>query len=273
MKGMLRMPEQAGNKQSEWSNYAELLERAARWKDRMEAAKSEPPAPGRTWYAYDTLSNLWHIENLIRQLPEDTLDLFRSGHVADIGAADGDLSYFVESLGMSVDLIDWPAANWNGMAGARTLGQRLDSDKVSIHEVDLDTQFQLPSEHYDLVFFLGILYHLKNPFYILETLAQHCRFCFLSTRIARQTADRKLKLENAPVAYLLAPEECNNDPTNFWIFSAKGLVRLAERSGWHVRATYRVGDTKKSEPGSPEHDERMFLALESRTRFDGDSMK
>ncbi|HSH26254.1 MAG TPA: hypothetical protein VK972_00560, partial [Wenzhouxiangella sp.] len=63
---------------------------------------------------------------------------------------------------------------------------------------------------------------------------------------------------------LLHPEECNNDPTNYWIFSAPGLIRLAERSGWTVRATYRVGDTKQSDPSSAEHDERMFLALESR---------
>jgi tRNA (mo5U34)-methyltransferase len=247
-----------------WSNYSEILDRAAQWKQQLQSAKSEPPASDRSWYAYDILSNLWHLQHLIEQIPESMLDLFRRGHVADIGAADGDLSYFLEHLGLSVDLIDWPATNWNGLAGARALGQRLDSRNVSIHEVDLDTQFELPSQHYDLVLFLGILYHLKNPFYILEKLAKHCRFCFLSTRIARQTADRKLHLEEVPVAYLLDPVECNNDATNFWIFSAPGLIRLAERSGWNVRATYRVGDTEQSDPSSEAHDERMFLALESR---------
>mgnify|MGYP005847572895 CR=1 FL=1 len=258
------MTEEASAKVGGPSSYQELLEMGREWKRRLEKIKTDAPAPGRTWYAYDILSNLWHLENLIEQLPEDILDLFKPGHVADIGAADGDLSYFLESLGMSVDLIDWPAANWNGLEGARALGQRLDSSNVSIHEIDLDTQFRLPSDCYDVAFFLGILYHLKNPFYILEALARHCRFCFMSTRIARQTADRRLKLEAAPVAYLLGPEECNNDPTNFWIFSAPGLIRLAERSGWNVRASCRVGDTESSEPSSPEHDERMFLALESR---------
>lgn len=257
------MQERASRGAEAVSSYAELLERAAEWKRELEAAKSEPPAPDRTWYAYDILSNLWHIDNLMQQLPAEAFELFGSGHVADIGAADGDLSYFLESQGMSVDLIDWPATNWNGLAGARALGERLESRHVSIHEVDLDTQFRLPSERYDLVFFLGILYHLKNPFYILETLARHCRFCFLSTRIARETADRGVELEQAPLAYLLDPSECNDDPTNFWIFSAPGLIRLAERSGWDVRATYRVGDTHESDPSSPEHDERMFLALES----------
>lgn len=246
------------------SNYSQILDRAVKWKAQLESLKSRPPAAGKTWYAYDILSNLWHLENLMDQLPEGAVELFQSGHVADIGAADGDLSYFLESMGMTVDLIDWPATNWNGLDGARALGERLNSRNVAIHEVDLDTQFKLPSERYDLVLFLGILYHLKNPFYILETLARHSRFCFLSTRIARRTADRRLKLEQAPLAYLLDPEECNNDPTNYWIFSAPGLIRLAERTGWIVRASWRVGDTKRSDPSSPDHDERMFLALESR---------
>ncbi|MDZ7790987.1 MAG: hypothetical protein U5L08_10945 [Xanthomonadales bacterium] len=253
-----------------WSNYSQLLDHAVAWKDHLSAVKSEPPSTDKRWYAYDILSNLWHLEHLIEQLPESTLDLFRSGHVADIGAADGDLSFFLENIGLSVDLIDWPDTNWNGLEGARALSKRLDSRRVAIHEVDLDTQFFLPAQHYDLVFFLGILYHLKNPFYILETLAKHSRFCFLSTRIARQTADRRLELEQAPVAYLLDPDECNGDPTNFWIFSAPGLIRLTERSGWNVRATYRVGDTQCSDPSSAEHDERMFLALESRLHSNND---
>lgn len=258
------MPEATNSTEVPFKDYAELLNHAAQWKSQLEKVKSSPPSPERTWYAYDILSNLWHLQNLMNQLPDEMLSLFGSAHMADIGAADGDLSYFLESIGNSVDLIDWPDTNWNGLVGARELGNRLGSEKVSIHEVDLDTQFQLPSERYDLVFFLGILYHLKNPFYILETLARHSRFCFLSTRIARRTADRSLKLEEAALAYLLAPEECNNDPTNYWIFSAPGLIRLAARTGWSVRATYRVGDTKRSDPSSPDHDERMFLALESR---------
>ncbi len=250
---------------TEWSTYSELLERALGWKQRMQAVKSDPPAADRTWYAYDILSNLWHLQHLFEKIPQNASDLLaQGGHAADIGAADGDLSYFLEDIGMSVDLIDWPATNWNGLVGARTLGQRLGSTSVDIHEVDLDSQFRLPGDHYHLVFLLGILYHLKNPFYVLETLARRARFCFLSTRIARQTADRNLVLENAPVAYLLDPEECNDDPTNYWIFSATGLIRIAERAGWKVLASYRAGDTEQSDPSSSDHDERMFLALESR---------
>ncbi|QOC23745.1 hypothetical protein IC757_06355 [Wenzhouxiangella sp. AB-CW3] len=248
----------------DWQTYDELLQKAAQWKQHLQQVKETPPAPERTWYAHDIMASLWHLESLFRELPASILDVFREGRIADIGGADGDLAFFMESMGLTVDLIDWPATNWNGLAGARALKDRLDAQGVSIHEVDLDSQFNLPAEQYDMVFLLGILYHLKNPFYTLETLARHCRYCCLSTRIARRTADRKVELEAAPVSYLLDPHECNNDPTNFWIFSAAGLLRLADRTGWNVLADNRVGDTKRSDPSSDDHDERMFLVLESR---------
>jgi tRNA (mo5U34)-methyltransferase len=135
---------------------------------------------------------------------------------------------------------------------------------VGIHEVDLDSQFRLPRERYDLVCLLGILYHLKNPYFVLEQLARRTRYCVLSTRVARQTADGRVRLDGAPLAYLLAPDECNNDATNFWIFSMPGLLRLVDRCGWNVVAQRTVGDTRRSNPSANDHDERAFLLLESR---------
>lgn len=182
--------------------------------------------------------------------------------IADIGAADGDLGFFLERQGFDVDIIDWPAANWNGLRGAYRLRELLGA-KANILEVDLDSQFDLPRTGYGLVCLLGILYHLKNPFYVLESLAKAARYCLLSTRIARRTVDAKIDLSAAPLAYLLAPDECNNDATNYWIFSMPGLIRLVERCGWHVRAQRTVGDTEASDPSSPDHDERAFLLLET----------
>ncbi|MEN1727672.1 MAG: hypothetical protein AAGJ52_04455, partial [Pseudomonadota bacterium] len=103
--------------------------------------------------------------------------------------------------------------------------------------MNLDSQFELLQAQYDLVFFLGILYHLKNPYDVLEHLSEKAKHCFLSTRIARRTQDQPGELEHAPVAYLLNPDECNNDATNFWIFSEAGLIRLLDRCGWSVEAS------------------------------------
>lgn len=247
-----------------WVDYSELLRSVVDWKSELEGAKHLPPAEDKTWYGYDTLANFWAIEPLMGSLPSDRLELMAAGPIADIGGADGDLGYFFASRGLDVDLIDWPATNWNGLAGARALKSRLEADRVQIHEVDLDQQFELPREKYQLTFFLGILYHLKNPFFVMEKLSEHSHYCFLSTRIARQTADGRLELEKAPLAYLLDPDECNNDATNFWIFSEMGLLRMLDRCGWDVEAKVRVGDQTLSNPSDPDHDERVFLALKSR---------
>lgn len=115
---------------------------------------------------------------------------------------------------------------------------------------------------YGLTLFLGTLYHLKNPFTVLERLARHARYCLLSTRVASWSPDRTVELARVPVAYLVGPHECNGDTTNYWIFSPKGLIQLTERSGWRVLASMNTGATQ-SDPAAQEADERQFLLLES----------
>ncbi len=224
--------------------------------------------PKLFWYPYATLRNIPVLERLLTRVGIDLLELCRgtSGRVADIGAADGDLAFFFEELGFSVDVIDNEYTNFNKLDGARILKKALNSS-VTIRSIDLDSRSQLFAEKYDAVFLLGVLYHLKNPFSILERLAHVTRYCFLSTRIARQTADG-LPLSNYPVAYLLGPEECNNDSTNFWIFSDEGLKQLIHRTGWNILAYTTVGDTNNSTPADPNHDERAFCILKSNAVFE-----
>ncbi len=216
------------------------------------------------WYPYATLRNIPVLERLLASVGLDLLDLCRGKHgrVADIGTADGDLAFFLEELGFSVDAIDYEQTNFNKLDGARILKKAINSS-VTIRSIDLDSRGQLFADRYDAVFLLGVLYHLKNPFSILEGLAQITRYCFLSTRIAQQTVDGS-PLSKYPVAYLLGPEECNNDSTNFWIFSDTGLKRLIHRTGWNILAYTTIGDTNNSTPADPNHDERVFCVLESK---------
>ncbi len=220
--------------------------------------------PKSFWYPYSTLRNVALLEKLSEMAGLQLLDLCRGAHekVADIGAADGDLAFFLEKQGLSVDVIDNEYTNFNGLKGARTLKEALNSS-VAIQSVDLDSQFSFTEQKYNAVFFLGILYHLKNPFFVLESLAQVTRYCFVSTRIAKQTGDGQ-PLSKYPVAYLLGPQECNNDDTNFWIFSEQGLKRLVDRTGWNLLSYLTIGDTAASTPADPQRDERAFCLLEKR---------
>jgi tRNA (mo5U34)-methyltransferase len=240
---------------------SEFRQRAVEYAPILRARK-ELLAPADEWYPYGTLNNFNTLEELLSGEHRDLSRLLDTGPIADIGAADGDLSFLLHSMGYDVDIIDNGATNWNGLRGARLLAADVGSG-VTVHEIDLDSQFQLP-RRYGVAFFLGILYHLQNPFYALLHLARSARYAFLSTKIAQVTADGTVRLDRAPVAYLLAADECNNDATNYWIFSDAGVRRLLDRTGWEVLASTRGGCTTDSDPASLERDERAFYYLRSR---------
>jgi tRNA (mo5U34)-methyltransferase len=218
--------------------------------------------PKSFWYPYSVLNHVGLLEQLSANVGLNLLQLCQGQYrkVADIGAADGDLAFFLENQGLSVDVIDNEEVNFNRFVGLRILKEELNSF-VTIRSVDLDSQFALPGEKYDAIFLLGTLYHLKNPFFVLEKLAEMTRYCFVSTRIAKQTTDGQ-PLSRYPVAYLLGSQECNNDCTNFWIFSDEGLKRLIDRTGWSLLSQLNVGDTMNSTPADPDRDERAFCLLQ-----------
>jgi hypothetical protein len=240
-----------------------VKKQALAYREELLATKARIAPDGFGWYPYDTMANVFHLDAMLTGDRRSVFADITGDTVADIGGADGDFAFFLEQqLGCHVDLIDNGPTNFNGLRGARRMRAELDS-AVVIHETDLDSQFALPREHYRAVFFLGILYHLKNPYFVLESLAKHTELCFLSTRIAQVTPDGT-PIKEAPVAYLLHPQEANNDSTNFWIFSETGLRRLFERTGWEVLDFAAVGCTTESNPTDSDRDERAFVLLRSK---------
>ena len=240
-----------------------LTQTSGAWKHRFDTARSEI-GDGIPWYLYDILGNIPHLDALLHG-PHRELDRLAAGlPVADVGAADGDLAFMLEGeFGWQIDIVDRAATNMNGLRGAHALKQHLGS-RVTISDIDLDSQFRLPRERYGLVFFLGILYHLQNPYYALHALAERTNYCLVSTRVARLAGVHRTFIADLPVAYLVSPTETNNDASNYWMFSPGGLERIVSRTGWTVLERYSVGDTLASDPSSIEHDERMFMLLRSR---------
>lgn len=235
---------------------------ARQMRQRLSAARAFIGNGDFEWYPYDSLGNLANLELLFGKHYLPALDLAAGKRVADIGCGDGDLAFFLESLGCQVDAIDFEDSNHNGMQAIRVLKDHFAS-KVEIAGVDLDTQFKLPRSSYDLIVFLGILYHLKNPLYVMERLAMHTRYCVLSTRVARYFPNRKAMPQDQPIAYLLADDELNRDDSNFWIFSHAGLKRLLERAHWKILDYGSVGAIQYSTPTDGKRDERVFCLLES----------
>lgn len=250
-----------------------LRDRAIAYAATLEAKRRELAKP-ELWYPYGSIFNFVYIELLLTGGNRNLLREIDPKRAADIGAADGDVSFFLEQEGWDMTIIDNPPTNWNGLEGAK-LFQEATGSTVRIEEMDLDAQFLL-SETYQLVFMMGILYHLKNPFYALEQLSKSAKYAILSTRIMRWSGppeqqntgghspgDRQL-MEHLPVAYLLGPAECNNDSTNYWIFSDAGFRRILDRAQWDIM-DYRIfGDVDEADPFSAEHDARAFCLVQSR---------
>ncbi len=215
--------------------------------------------PSFPWYPYGALNNFIHLRALFNKFPIDSL--IKEKNILDIGAADGDLAFYLESLDYKVDIVDFGPTNFNNLEGAKLIKNKIKSN-VEIYETDLDSQFSLPGKKYDLIFFLGILYHLKNPFYALEALSKKTEFLILSTRIAKYTNDGS-DMSKYPLAYLVGEKECNNDSTNYWIFSLEGFKRILQRTHWNILHLETFGDTVNSNPSMSENDERVFVLLKS----------
>jgi tRNA (mo5U34)-methyltransferase len=253
---------------------AELLTEASAFDARLDEIKRRLAPRDFGWYPYGSLSNFAHLDRLLTGENRALLDLAKGQMILDIGAADGDTAFFLESLSQRVHVLDYPPTNFNGCRGFRALREALRSD-VALTEVDLDSQFTLPDGHFGLAFVLGLLYHLKNPFYFLERLSARAEHIVLSTRVTRfNVADgsqapagpvnaARVDLKTIPVAYLVNPHETNNDPTNFWIFTVAGLRRLLKRTGWEILDLITLGATDASDPATAEGDERAFCLARS----------
>jgi tRNA (mo5U34)-methyltransferase len=259
---------------------SDLRDRAILYGKTLKSQRQQLASP-EFWYPYGSINNFDVLNAL---LTGQNRNIFRDTtpkRAADIGAADGDVSFFMEQEGWEMTIIDNPPTNWNGLRGAKLFKEATGS-AIQILEIDLDSQFLL-RDKYDVVFFMGILYHLKNPFYVLEQLSKSARYAFLSTRImrwskpppekklpnlvsGRPTASRQL-MEDLPVAYLLGPTECNNDNTNYWIFSEAGLRRILDRTGWDIKDYLVIGETEDADPFSEKNDARSFSLIKSR-RFE-----
>jgi tRNA (mo5U34)-methyltransferase len=240
----------------------DLVARALAFEEHLRQLRGELATPDPGWYPWDSFGNLTMLERLLTGRRRFLDPLIGDHPVLDLGCGDGDLSFLFESLGYRVCAIDNPPTNYNLMAGVEALKIALDSS-VRIEPLDLDGAFHLPVRRCGLALCLGILYHLKNPYRILETLAGHANYCLLSTAIARFVPDRSTEVNHLPVAFLAGRDGLGGDETNYWIFSETGLRTLVDRCGWEV-CDWLVAGNEGSALWNTQRDERVFCLLRAR---------
>ncbi|MEO8098874.1 MAG: class I SAM-dependent methyltransferase [Acidobacteriota bacterium] len=243
---------------------ASLRKQAQDFHEYLYDLKQKTPLhPALKWYPWSSLGQFDILDDFLKSDTGALLKLIGRHPVLDVGCGDGDISFFLESLGARVDAVDHAPTNYNALYGVRALKEALHSP-LQVQATDIDAHPSFPGASYGLSIMLGVLYHLKNPFLVLEELARRSRYTFLSTRVAQLGPDRKTSYGGFPVAYLVDEDELNHDCTNFWIFSEQGFQRLVRRAGWDILHYAAVGPVAKSDPVTPQGDARAYILAKSR---------
>lgn len=131
--------------------------------------------------------------------------------VLDIGAYDGLFSFEAERLGakkvVATDYYIWVTENGKkGFLFAREiLNSKVEDVEIDVFDISPDTLGV-----FDVVLFLGVFYHLKNPCLALEKVADVTKEkLILETEIEFIDGKR-------PLMFFYPTNEANNDHTNWW---------------------------------------------------------
>ena len=133
--------------------------------------------------------------------------------VLDVGAWDGFFSFEAERRGaervLAVDSFSWEGGGWGSKAGFelahQTLGSGVESKSVDVLELSPER-----IGTFDVVLFLGVLYHMRHPLLALERVAS-----VTGKLLIVETHVDLIRLRRPAAAFYPGPE-MNRDPSNWW---------------------------------------------------------
>jgi tRNA (mo5U34)-methyltransferase len=149
--------------------------------------------------------------------------------VLDIGAWDGFFSFECERRGaarvVATDYYSWHGSGWGAKAGFELAREALGSH---VEDVDVDVMDIAPGRlgTFDLVLFLGVLYHLRHPLLAIEKIAAITR----GTLILETVVD--LVGLGRPAMAFYPDRELNADPTNWWGPNQEAVVGMLKSAGF-----------------------------------------
>jgi tRNA (mo5U34)-methyltransferase len=166
--------------------------------------------------------------------------------VLDIGAWDGFFSFEVERRGgkrvLATDSFCWGGEGWGTKAGFELARKALDS---KVEDMEIDVLDICPDKVgvFDIVLFLGVLYHMRHPLLALERV-----FSVTGNQLILETHVDML-LTEGPVMKFYPGAEFANDPTNWWgpnpvaveaMLKTVGFRKVKIVSQWPL-VPYKVG--------------------------------
>jgi tRNA (mo5U34)-methyltransferase len=175
---------------------------------------------------------------------------FSGKTVLDVGCRDGFYSFEAEKRGADrVVALDITPPDRFGFALARELlGSRVEYVKGSVYDL-------APQIHgtFDVVLFLGVLYHLRHPLLALEKIHAVCReTLYLETHIldhyflrGNEACDLESlhpALADAALMQFYPGNELNHDPSNWFAPTERCVEMMLRSSGFNPRLVKRWTD-------------------------------
>jgi tRNA (mo5U34)-methyltransferase len=153
----------------------------------------------------------------------------RGKSVLDIGAWDGFFSFESERRGaarvVATDYYSWHGSGWGAKAGFQLAREALGS---KVEDVDIDVMDITPERlgTFDVVLFLGVLYHLRHPLLAIEKIASVTReMLILETVVDLVGLGR-------PAMAFYPNRELNSDPTNWWGPNQEAVIGMLQYAGF-----------------------------------------
>jgi tRNA (mo5U34)-methyltransferase len=173
------------------------------------------------------------IDNSVKRLTTLHLPARLDGlSVLDVGAWDGFYSFEAERRGaarvVAADHYAWHGVGWGtgrGKDGFSLARQALGS---RVEDIDIDVMDLSPERVgvFDVVLFLGVLYHLPNPLLALERVASVAKSLLILETVVDMIGITR------PVAAFYPGRELNDDPTNWWGPNPPAVMGMLRHAGF-----------------------------------------
>ncbi|HEX2015858.1 MAG TPA: DUF1698 domain-containing protein [Solirubrobacteraceae bacterium] len=162
----------------------------------------------------------------VLHLPED----LRGKTVLDVGAWDGYFSFEAERRGaqrvLATDSFAWDGQNWSTKAGfelaRRVLGSKVEDQHIDVMELSPEAL----GGRFDVVLCLGVLYHVRHPFLMIEKVASVTEELLILETHADLTWTRR------PAMAFYPSHELAWDPTNWWGPNPEAVVAMLRAAGF-----------------------------------------
>ena len=173
-------------------------------------------------------------------------------HVLDIGTTNGGAAFIAEARGASrvvaVDIYD------SDRFGFRQLGEAL-SSKAEFVQASVYELPELLNQQFDVVLFLGVLYHLRHPLLAIDSLRRLTRgTVYVETAVSGAVSD-------PPQALFFRWDELNADGSNWFAPTVSCLGEwvtscgfdVVQTSSWPIEQPARACLSATPSDGEPEY--------------------